>query len=156
MLIVAFVRCKSGLFTNFGILFFSVTNSQLVRCKSRSASKVVDSPAERRSNPVRRCWLHVTVWMLCSVNACTNADEMALPVTLITPLWPSGRRPLPHSPRVVRRLRCTIARVRWLDSALRRLYSTWKACDRNRTMPCSHRDFDCDRFRPKYSIFDYV
>jgi len=48
------------------------------------------------------------------------------------------------------------ARVRWLDSALRRLYSTWKVCDRNHTLPCSYRDFDCDRLWPKYSIVDYV
>jgi len=80
---------------------FSVTNSQSVMCKSHSASKVVDSPAEQRSNPVRRCRLHVTVWVLSSVNACTDVGEMALPVTLITPLWPFGRCPLPHSPRVV-------------------------------------------------------
>jgi len=48
------------------------------------------------------------------------------------------------------------ARVRWLDSALRRLYSAWKACNRNHTLPCSYCDFDCDRLRPKYWIFDYV
>ena len=57
---------------------FSVIKSQSVMCKSRSASKVVDCPAERRSNPVRRCRLRVTV------NACTDVGEMALPVTLIT------------------------------------------------------------------------
>ena len=98
---------------------------------------------------------------MSSVNACTDAGEMALPVTLITPLWSSSRRTLPTLPgssasSTDRRLRCKIRTVRWLDSELRRLYSTWKACDRNHTLPCSYRDFKCDRLRPKYSIFDYV
>jgi len=130
---------------------FSVTNSQSVRRKSRSASKVVDSPAERWSNPVRRCRLHVTVWVLSSVNACTDAGEMALPVTPPPPLSQGCPR-APFTAGFV----AQYTRVRWLDSALRRLYSTWKACDRNPTLPCSYRDFGCDRLRPKYSIVDYV
>jgi len=96
----------------------------------------------------------------------TPVDKMALPLTLITLQWTSfklpGRRPLPTSPRVV----CTIHwqpallhvrtdEMAWVDSALRRLYSTRKACDRNRTLPYWYRDFDCVQMWPKYSVFDY-
>ena len=163
MLTVAFVSCKSGLFTNFGILFSSVTNSQSVRCKSRSASKVVNSPAEQQSNPVRRYRLRVCLSAVqcqcvhwCRRDGASSDANYLIPIVTVrsTPPPPLSQG-CPRAPLSAGFV-AQYARVRWLDSALRSLYSTRKEFDRNHTFPCSYHDFDWNRLRPKYSIFDYV
>jgi len=114
---------------------FSVTNSQSVRCKSRSASKVIDSPDERRSNPVRRCLRAVQCQCVhwCQRDGASSDANYPIVTVRSTPPPPLSQGCL-RTPLTAGFV-AQYARVRWLDSALRRLYSKWKACDQNRTLP---------------------
>ena len=152
MLTVTFVGCKSGLFMNFGILFFSVTNSQSVRCKGHRLS---DWAAIKPSSPLPTpCHCLSAVQCQCvhwgRRDGASNDANYPIVTVRSTPPPPLSQG-CPYAP-LTAGLVAQYARVTWLDSALRRLCSTWKACDRNHTLPCNNRDFDCDRSWPK--LFD--
>jgi len=155
MLTVAFVRCKSGLFTNFGILFFwSLSHNQwCVNLAQRQRSSTVWPSGDQTQFAVADS-VSLSAVQCQRVHWCRRdgaSSDANDPIVTVRSTPPPPLSQGPHAPLNAGFV-AQYARVRWLDIALRRLYSTWKACDRNRTFPCWYCDFDCDRSRPNFRL----
>jgi len=123
------------------MLIFSLIVYTNTLCNLIALSPNYTSPAYNRPNAGRRD------------GASTDINCLTVNVDTLSPFLPGFWAIIPLTAGFVACIRTD--EMAWVDSALWRLYSTWKACDRNCIFPCWYRDFDCFRLQPKQSFFDH-